>query len=123
MISYTAYKVIHLVGVLMVFLALGGAATYSIVDKNDTRTWRKQIGITHGLGLFISLLGGFGLLARLGMAHESLPGWVIAKLCIWLFFGGIVTLLYRKPKWSPALWPTVIILGGIAAYLGGSKPF
>lgn len=123
MIPYAVYKVVHLVGVLMVFLALGGLATNAVNGGTKAHAWRKPIGFTHGLGLFLSLLGGFGLLARLGIVHGGLPGWAIAKLAIWIVFAVLIAVIPRKPGWAKTLWPVIIGLGGAAAYLAGSKPF
>ena len=123
MISYFAYKVIHLVGVLMVFLALGGVATNSINGNLKNHAWRKPVAMTHGLGLLLSLVGGFGLLARLGIVHGGLPGWALSKLGIWIVFATLIAVIPRKPQWAKVLWPIIIILGGLAAYLASSKPF
>lgn len=123
MISYSVYKVIHLVGVLMVFLALGGVVTHFINGGVKKHSWSKPIAITHGVGLFLSLLGGFGLLARLGIVHGGLPGWVWAKLGIWALFAILIGVVARKPNWAKPIWPFVIVLGVTAAYLAGSKPF
>lgn len=121
MISYAVYKVVHLVGVLMVFLALGGVTTNAINGGSKNHSWRKPIAITHGVGLFFSLVGGFGLLARLGTIHGELPGWVIAKLGIWIIFSVLIVVASRKPSWAKPIWPLIIILGATAAYLAGSK--
>ena len=123
MISYGVYKVMHLVGVLMVFMALGGLATNAINGGGKKHRWRKPIAITHGVGLLISLVGGFGLLARLGIVHGTLPGWVIAKLVIWILFGALIAVIPRKPALAKPLWLIIIILGATAAYIAGSKPF
>jgi hypothetical protein len=123
MISYAVYKVIHLAGVLMVFLSLGGVATHSINGGEKKHSWRKPIAITHGIGLLLSLVGGFGLLARLGIVHGGLPGWVWGKLVIWAVFAVMIGVLIRKPAFARPLWLVVIILGSGAAYLAGSKPF
>lgn len=123
MISYSIYKVMHLVGVLMVFLAVGGVATHAANEGGRHHAWRKSILITHGIGLLLSLVGGFGLLARLGIVHGGLPNWALAKLGIWIFFAVVVGVLARRPKLAKASWPVMIILGGVAAYLAGSKPF
>ena len=123
MISYAVYKIVHLVGVLMVFMALGGVATNAINGGAKAHSWRWPIAITHGLGLFLSLLGGFGLLARLGIIHSGLPGWVLAKLGIWILFAVLIGVVSRKPGWAKPVWPMIIILGAVAAYLAGSKPF
>jgi hypothetical protein len=123
MISYSVYKVIHLVGVLMVFLAVGGLATHAINGGARVHSWKNPIAITHGIGLFLSLLGGFGLLARLGIVHGGLPGWAIAKLVIWGFFGALLFAIPIKPQWAKWTWPSVIFLGTLEAYLAGSKSF
>ena len=123
MISYSAYKIIHLVGVLMVFLALGGVLTHAINGGTKSHSWRKPIAITHGIGLVLSLVGGFGLLARLGIVHGGLPGWVMAKLGIWVLFAALIGIVSRKPGYAKSIWPLIIILGATAAYLAGSKPF
>lgn len=123
MISYEVYKVIHLLGVLMVFLALGGVAMHVINGGSKNHSFRKSVAITHGIGLFLSLLGGFGLLARLGIVQAGLPTWALVKLGIWVLFGGLTAVLYRKPNAAQFIWPLIIFLGAFAAYLAGSKPF
>lgn len=123
MISYSVYKIVHLVGVLMVFLALGGVATNAINGGQKKHSWSRAIAITHGLGLLLSLVGGFGLLARLGIVHGGLPGWVLTKLGIWFLFAVLIGVVSRRPSWAKPIWPLIIILGATAAYLAGSKPF
>jgi len=123
MISYGVYKIVHLVGVLMVFLALGGVITNAINGGSTIHSWRKPIAATHGIGLVLSLLGGFGLLARLGIVHGGLPGWILAKLGIWILFAILIGVISRKPSWAKPIWPLIVILGATAAYLAGGKPF
>ncbi|MGE4130115.1 MAG: hypothetical protein AB7F86_00670 [Bdellovibrionales bacterium] len=123
MIPYSVYKIVHLVGILMVFTALGGLIANAIGQQAKTHAWRKPIAITHGVGLLLALVGGFGLLARLGVAHNGLPGWIYAKLGIWLVFGALLGVVARKPEMAKGIWVVIVLLGGLAAYLAGSKPF
>lgn len=123
MISYAVYKVVHLLGVLMVFLAFGGVVMHAINGGGREHAWRKPVAITHGIGLFLALLGGFGLLARLGIMSGGFPGWVIAKLGIWLTFAIMTGVVIRKTSWAKPLWLVALLLGALAAYLAGSKPF
>lgn len=123
MISYSIYKVMHLTGVLMVFLSLGGVAMNAINTSGTSIAWKKPAAITHGLGLLFSLVGGFGLLARLGIVHGGLPGWALAKLAIWVLFAAMIGILLRKPNVAKSLWAVMIVFGGLAAYLAGYKPF
>ncbi len=107
----------------MVFLSLGGVTLHVINGGEKDHAWRKPVAITHGVGLLLALVGGFGLLARLGVVHGGLPGWVLAKLGIWFVFAGMVGILIRKKSLAKPLWFMTILLGGLAAYLAGSKPF
>ena len=115
----TVYKVIHLTGVLMVFLSMGGLIFRSQLGEEGNRLKRLG-GITNGVGMLLALVGGFGLLAKLSIGF---PGWVIAKLGIWIIFGGLIAVANRKPELSYTVWFAVIFLGATAAYLAGAKPF
>jgi hypothetical protein len=123
MVSYPVYKIIHLVGVMMVFLALGGVTMHAINRGGREHLWRKPVAITHGIGLLLTLVGGFGLLARIGVVHGSLPGWAVAKLGIWIIFAISVGVIIRQKSLAKPIWIITLILGGIAAYLAGNKPF
>lgn len=122
MFSYELYKVVHLVGLFFLFLSLGGMCLHAMNGgTKESNNSRKILAITHGVSLLVTLTGGFGLLARLGMA-SSFPIWLWPKLAIWLIMGGIVALIYRAPQLGKALWFIIPILGLIAAYLGVYKP-
>lgn len=120
---YEVYKVLHITGVFMVMISLGGVFLYAATggEKADN-PWRKMVAITHGVGLLITLVAGFGLLARLGLV-SGMPGWAWAKLVVWLLLGAFIALAYRR-KLSPiVLWWGTIVLGAVAAYFAGYKPF
>ncbi|RMH68929.1 MAG: hypothetical protein D6685_01670 [Bacteroidetes bacterium] len=119
--SYTFYKVLHLLGVMMVFLALGGALVRSRLPE-QTASWKKLIAITHGVGLLVLLVAGFGLLARLGV-FWPMPAWALLKIVIWLLVGGLIALINRKPDSGPVWWYLTLVLGLLAAYLALYKPF
>ncbi len=115
MIPYAAYKVMHILGVIFLFLSLGA---YMMLSSNQMKNGRKLAGITHGIAVFIILLGGFGLLARLGFSSISTwPLWIWIKLAIWLILTVIIILIKRKPELRTLLWFTIPILGGLAAYM------
>jgi hypothetical protein len=125
MIDHSVYKLIHFVGVFLVLAALGGVSLHvANGGSRDTNRLRRLTAITHGIGLFIILLGGFGLLARLGIAHGlAWPGWVWTKLGIWLLMGVLIALLGRYPVLGRPLLIGIPLLAGIAAYLAIYKPF
>lgn len=120
MINYEIYKIVHLAGIFCLFLGFGAILINSLNTENQRV---RALGFAaHGVGLFLIILGGFGMAARLGYARD-LPHWIYAKLAIWLILGGIVTLLKRKASQFP-LWLAIIFISGItAAYLAIYKPF
>lgn len=123
MLSLTVYKIIHVVGVMMLFLAIGGSLTHAINRGGSDQRWRKGLSITHGVGLLLILVAGFGMMARLNIGWPW-PGWIYAKLLIWIMLGGLLALSLQSSI-SKVLWFIVIVLGITAAYLGLSpiKPF
>lgn len=122
MIPYTVYKMIHIFGILLLFTALGGVTMHVLNGGDKEFSNRKFVGITHGIGLFLILLGGFGMLARLGILWPW-PGWVIAKFAIWLAYGGLLTAVYKKPSLAKVFWFGFPLLGLLVSYIVLYKPF
>lgn len=122
MIPFAVYKNIHLIGVFMVLMALGGVVLHYVSGGGQRYPWRKPVAITHGVGMFLILLGGFGVLARKGI-FWSWPGWVTGKVAIWIVLGALIAVIARKPTLAKPIWWITIALSGLAAYLAGSKPF
>jgi hypothetical protein len=121
MISFAAYKVIHILGVLFVFASLGALILAS--QDGLGGNGRKLAGITHGIALLVVLIAGFGAMARLGMPNPAhWPLWVWIKALIWLILGGIIVLIRRAPQLSTLLWWLLPLLGGIAAWAAIYKP-
>ena len=119
---YEVYKVLHLVGVFAILLSLGGISIHMASGGSRSSIARRLVGMTHGVALLVTLVAGFGLLARLGLAHP-MPGWAIGKIVIWLLLGASPTLIYRKPQLAKAFFALVLVLGATAAWLAVYKPF
>jgi hypothetical protein len=122
MISVVIYKNLHLIGVFMILVALGGLILHQINVGSREHVWRKPVAITHGIGMVLVLVGGFGMLARLGI-HWPWPGWVIGKIIIWLVLGVLIAVIGRSPSLAKPLWWITIALAAIAAYLALNRPF
>jgi hypothetical protein len=122
MISLVVYKNLHLLGVFMILMALGGLIIHQINAGTRQQVWRKPVAITHGIGLVLVLVGGFGMLARLGIPWPW-PGWVVGKIIIWLIFGVLIAVIGRTPTLAKPWWWSTIVLAAIAAYLAINKPF
>ncbi len=122
MISYEIYKFIHLIGLTVTVFSLGALALQMANQKTAEFKNKKLIATGHGLGLFLILLGGFGMLARLGIVRD-MPTWVWIKIVIWLLVGAALAPMKRKPEWSSWLWAVVIALVATAAWVALFKPF
>lgn len=77
---YEVYKVIHLVGLAVLFAALGGQL---FAPRSPSGRAPHSIAILHGLGVVLMLVGGFGLLARTGIQWPW-PTWVLVKVGLWV---------------------------------------
>ncbi len=120
--SYLAYKLLHVLGVLLVLAAAGGVAVHAAAGgRREDNDLRGVLASMHGVGLILSVVTGFGLLATLGAGMP--PPWAWAKLVIWLFFGAALTLPYRNTSLARALVVALPLLAAIASYLAMYKPF
>jgi hypothetical protein len=97
----------------MLAMAIGG-----VVFGGATK---KQTGILHGVGLLLLFIAGFGMIAKLQVSYVS--GWIIAKMVIWLVFGGSIALLKKNPAHAQTMMWILIVLGAASGYLAVYKPF
>lgn len=120
--SYEFYKILHFAGIVAVLLSLSAMIYGAATAGHKKFPAARFLKVAHGVGLVITLVAGFGLLARLGLIREF-PGWAIAKLGIWLLFGVYSLAVYKKPKQSTLWWTGLWALAVAAAYLARMKPF
>lgn len=123
MFSHPFYNLVHIVGLVLLMAGLGGIALSA--ESNSARPgWvRRYALVFHGLGLFLILLGGFGMLARLGIVRgTSWPGWVWVKMVVWGALGIAVFLPHRFPVTARPVLVLLPVLGGLAAYMAIYKP-
>jgi hypothetical protein len=118
--SLYVYKTLHVVGMLLLFTALG-SMIQRVADGGERP---KLAGATHGVALLLLLVAGFGAMARLGLTHDwAFPGWVWAKLGIWLLLGAAPVLIRRGGARLATLWWWLLpLVGGLAGYLALAKP-
>lgn len=122
MISYVTYKIIHYLGIFTAVTAVAGYAVLAGTGGSPLLrgSWTKRLAAAHGIGLFLVLLGGFGMLARLGVSHGGLPLWIWIKLAIWVVFGAVLTLAKRRPEtagWVLFVAPLLAVAAGTVALL------
>lgn len=119
---YLFYRAVHFLGIFGLVVVLSVALGRAALLSRDP--WRRRLAGLHGAALFLILLGGFGMLARLGVDHGAIfPGWVWVKLAIWTTLGALVMAAGRSGVWSLrglVLIPLLAALAGLVAY---AKPF
>lgn len=117
---YEIYKSLHVLGLSLVVLSLGGILLHVINGGTKTsNTFRKGVMITHGVGLLLLLVAGFGMLAKLGI--HGVPGWIGVKLAIWLVLGAFVGIAYKKQALAKKFWVAIPVLVFIATVLAVSR--
>ena len=123
MFSHQLYNLVHIVGIVLVVSALAGAAVLAHTrGDHEARSTRRMLAILHGIGAFLVLLGGFGMLARLGIVQGGFPGWIWVKLAIWVVVAIALLLPYRRPALARPLVLALPVLVGLAAYMALYKP-
>jgi len=127
-IPYTAYKVVHYLGIFLLLTglsaALARAAAWRVSDVSapEADPWGRRIVVMHGIALFMILLGGFGMLARLEITQGlGLPGWIWAKLALWTILGGVVAIRRVPTLAGPAL-VAAPLLAALAGWIALYKP-
>lgn len=115
--SLLFYKILHLLGLFLLFAALGAATLRS---RTETRG-RGLVAASHGIALLLLLVSGFGLLAKLGI--DGIPGWAWGKLVLWLLMGAWIAVARRLESAQALLWWALPLLGLVGAYLALYKPF
>lgn len=110
--SPITYHLIHIIGVLFLFVGFGGLASS---DEGS----RKKAMMYHGIGLLILLIAGFGLIAKLKLSYAA--PWVLVKLGIWLVLGFLPVLAKRGVLPAKMVIYIAIALGGVAAWSGYLK--
>lgn len=116
--SYAFYKIIHVVSIVA-FFSLYMSATLKSRDKI-----KREVILT-GIALVFILISGFGLVAKIGIAHgSSWPIWLKIKLGIWFIVGmfGHIALKRFFDKTPKVFWFLFGILI-LASYLANFKPF
>ena len=106
------YHIIHLVGVLCLFVGIGSFLIISGTDRPGMKF--------HGIGLLLLVVAGFGMIAKYKFSYSS--PWIIAKIAIWLVLGALPVLAKKRALQPGVLVTIAIVLGGVAAYLGYFKP-
>lgn len=125
MFSHPFYNLVHIVGLVLLMSGLGGIALHAAGGMNrGARRLRRVVLALHGLGAFLILFGGFGMLARMGIVQGTgWPTWLWVKVAVWGVLAPAALLPYRRPATALPLLLLLPVLGGLAAYMAIYKPF
>jgi len=116
--SLNIVKTIHLLGVAMMMMSLGGLALHSMNGgTKENNASRKLAASIHGTGLLLVLGAGLHMIG--GYAHLN-HGLLGAKLLIWLVLGGAIALVQRGAGPARLIWFVGPLLVAVAAILGGA---
>lgn len=113
------YHFLHLIGLILVFVGYGGLLSSEGAKK--AMKW-------HGIGLVISLVSGFGMIAKMSKGlPEGAPSlytqhWVIVKIALWLVLGFLPVLSKRRVLSPQVVVLLAMIVGAVLAYIGYFKP-
>lgn len=110
--SLQVYHILHLVGLMFVFIGFG-----SLLSTEGAKSAMKW----HGTGLLISLVSGFGMLAKMGIMKD-MPTWVWIKIGLWLVLGFLPVLAKRRVVAAPVVVLLGVVIGITMAWLGYLKP-
>jgi len=119
------YEIVHIIGIAMIFLAIGGIAVHAANGGTKANSGtRRLVSSIQGVGAMLILIGGFGMLARMGFLHGgAFPGWLWVKIIVWVILSAIFLLPYRRPSLARPLLVVLPLLAGVAVYMALYKPF
>lgn len=109
------YRLLHVVGALLLFLGLGGQLTH------EAGKAPKLAGALHGLGLLVLVVAGVGVMHKSEPKLEWQP-WVFAKIGGWVLLGAMPVLVKRGLLPRALALLLVLGIGAGAAWLGLSNP-
>lgn len=120
--SYEILKWVHLSMIFLILLNLGGACVHLMSGGTTNYSTRKALGMISGVALLLVATTGF-LLAKHLYPSEPLHGWVYAKFLVWLYLGGVIALIHRKPKSAGLLLTSILVVASLGAFLAIFKPW
>lgn len=110
------YRLLHIVGVMLLLLGLGGVLAHAGGDGKAPRLFL----VMHGIGLLVMLVAGVGFVHKKPLNWDN---WLFAKIACWVLLAALPVLVRRGivPRFLAVV--LVLGLGATAAWLAQAKPF
>ena len=112
--SPIVYSVVHVVSAILLV-----AFTFQAFASPRPEC-RRQTLMLGGVLSLLTLVAGFGLLAKLDLGF---PGWILVKLVCWLALSAFAGLAFRRPQATSALKAGAILAVIVAVYCVYYRPF
>ncbi|MCA8974425.1 MAG: hypothetical protein KDC98_06870 [Planctomycetes bacterium] len=110
------YRIAHIVGVLMLFLGLGGMLA---CGGREGAKAPALFPMLHGLGLIVMVVAGIGRAHKVGFGW---PSWLLLKIVCWLVIA-VLPVFVKRGKLNGAVAVLLALcLGGVALWLAATKP-
>lgn len=121
--SYITYKLIHYVGIFTILVILAATSMHALHGGTRAdKPHRRLLAAVHGIAVFLVLLGGFGMLSRLGIIDGGFPNWVLVKMLIWLVLAAVLAVPYLGRSWARMMLVALPLLAVSAGALALLKP-
>ena len=124
--NYLMVKMVHVTGLGLTFMGLAGVLAAKMAGEGTFKK-RRAFHLAHGLGLLLLIGTGIIMVAQMKQwgGMNPLPGWIKAKLGIWLLAGGAMGLAVRfgTSRYASLLLIFFAVLVALAAWLAITKPF
>ena len=119
---YAVYKVIHLSGIFLIVLPLGGVVFHVAMGGDRNNSGRRLMATVHGIGMLLALGGVLGMIQSLQLPWPW-PVWLFMKFGIWLILGALIGLAYKAKKCPKSMLLFIWVLLTAAVYIALFKPF
>jgi len=111
------YRLLHVVGVLLLFVGLGGSLANAGKDGGKAPALFLAL---HGIGLLTMLVAGIGYVHKKPLVWEN---WLFAKIACWVLLAAAPILVRRGILPRLAAVVLVLAVGATAVWLAQAKTF
>ena len=120
MMRYAIYRPCHFLGIFLVLTSIAFIAYRYFGEGMSDEEFKKHkrfVMMTHGIGLFLAMLGGMGLMKAQGAAAHGMPAWIMIKRGGWTVFAVAPVAFRFFPKAPKLIFFAYVFLAVSAGWL------